>query len=53
MFIFLYNDQKGVPNMPEKVIMGIVNEDGTGACLPGTSSSGSLPGCLPMSFNTW
>ncbi|CAO3667141.1 hypothetical protein G6F70_007885 [Rhizopus microsporus] len=42
-----------VPNMPEKVIMGIVNEDGTGACLPGTSSSGSLPGCLPMSFNTW
>ncbi|CAO3703258.1 unnamed protein product [Rhizopus stolonifer] len=42
-----------VPNMPEAVIMGYVNNDGTNGCLPGTVSSGSLPGCLPMNFTTW
>lgn len=39
--------------MPEAVIMGYVNDDGTNGCLPGTVSSGSLPGCLPMNFTTW
>lgn len=39
--------------MPEKVIMGIVNEDSSYYCLPGTDESGPLPGCLPMDFSTW
>ncbi|KAG0750467.1 hypothetical protein G6F62_002917 [Rhizopus arrhizus] len=42
-----------VPNMPESVIMGYVDADGTKGCLPGTVSSGALPGCLPMNFSTW
>ncbi|CAO3622646.1 unnamed protein product [Mucor fragilis] len=41
-----------VPNMPEKVIMGIVNDDGSYSCLPGTED-GALPGCMPMDFPTW
>ncbi|KAI7894380.1 general substrate transporter [Mucor mucedo] len=39
--------------MPEKVIMGIVNDDGSYYCIPGTNESGPLPGCLPMDFPTW
>ncbi|KAI9252111.1 general substrate transporter [Sporodiniella umbellata] len=39
--------------MPESVIMGYVNSDGTAGCLQGTDSSGTLPGCLPMGFTTW
>lgn len=38
--------------MPEKVIMGIVNDDGSYSCLPGTED-GVLPGCMPMNFTTW
>lgn len=39
--------------MPEKVIMGIVNDDGSYSCLSGTNESGPFPGCLPMIFSTW
>jgi hypothetical protein len=41
-----------VPNMPQKIIMGVVNPDGSYHCLPGTED-GALPGCLPMNFITW
>jgi hypothetical protein len=44
---------QGVPNMPEKVIMGLIRDDGSTSCLPGTDESGPLPGCLPMPFDTW
>jgi hypothetical protein len=39
--------------MPESVIMGYIDADGTKGCLPGTVSFGALPGCLPMNFSTW
>lgn len=43
----------GVPNMPEKVMMGLIHDDGSYSCIPGTNESGPLPGCLPMDFPTW
>ncbi|KAI9364122.1 general substrate transporter [Pilaira anomala] len=39
--------------MPEKVMMGLIRDDGSYSCLPGTDESGPLPGCLPMDFSTW
>ncbi|GAA5808701.1 hypothetical protein MFLAVUS_002096 [Mucor flavus] len=42
-----------VPNMPEKVMMGLIHDDGSYSCIPGTNESGPLPGCLPMDFPTW
>lgn len=42
-----------VPNMPERVIMGVINPDGSYNCVPGTNESGPLPACLPMNFDTW
>lgn len=44
---------QGVPNMPEKVMMGLVRDDGSKSCLPGVVTSVPLPGCLPMDFDTW
>jgi hypothetical protein len=39
--------------MPQTVMMGLIRDDGSSSCLPGTKDSGSLPGCLPMDFDTW
>lgn len=39
--------------MPEKVMMGLIHDDGSYSCIPGTDESGPLPGCLPMDFPTW
>lgn len=38
--------------MPETVIMGVIEEDGSYHCTEGVED-GVLPGCLPMNFNTW
>lgn len=38
--------------MPEKVIMGVVEADGSYHCTEGVYD-GALPGCLPMDYNTW
>ncbi|KAI8987912.1 general substrate transporter [Mycotypha africana] len=38
--------------MPERVIMGVIEEDGSYHCLPGTPD-GVLPGCMPMNFDVW
>ncbi|KAI8092143.1 general substrate transporter [Gilbertella persicaria] len=39
--------------MPERVIIGVVNDDESYHCLPGTNESGPLVGCLPMDSYTW
>ncbi|KAI8367758.1 general substrate transporter [Blakeslea trispora] len=39
--------------MPEKVMKGIIEQDGSYHCLPGTEDAGHLVGCLPMDSYTW
>ena len=38
--------------MPEKIMKGIIEQDGSYHCLPGTDQ-GPLVGCLPMDNYTW
>ncbi|KAI8378754.1 general substrate transporter [Choanephora cucurbitarum] len=38
--------------MPEKIMKGMIEQDGSSHCLPGTED-GPLVGCLPMDNYTW